>query len=150
MRFKFFEDLRSLGPDLVEYVQGWRLWRSQQKATRAAAWAVAASLKVEMRRQTIFKIVDAWDPITDAVEPNGFPLPMGRDIQAYDTAGKMVDIERLLNESHPKLPPSWGHQPYTRKEIELGLDVLAKKYPFDILVELTFPRDAPVREFRLR
>ncbi|HEY0010460.1 MAG TPA: hypothetical protein VGB97_00930 [Candidatus Paceibacterota bacterium] len=150
MKSKFFENLRTFGPDLVEYAQGWMVWRSGQKAKRSAAGAIAALLKLELRRQTISKIVEAWDPISDAVEPDGFPLPMERDIQAYDAEGNMVDMERLFNESNSLLPSHWSRRPYTRQEIEMALDILAEKYRADIRVEHTFPHGAPAREFRLR
>lgn len=151
MKAMFFVNLCTFGSDLVEYAQGQKLWRSKQEAKRAAAGTVAAILKYELRKQTIFKIIEAWDPISDAVEPNGFPLPMERDVQAYDANGNMVDLECLLNESLSTLiPASWGRKSYTRQEIQLGLDLLVKRYPSDIYVEYTFPQGAFAREFRLR
>lgn len=148
---KFFEDLRTLGPDLLEYTREWQVWRSKQKADRAAARTIAASLKLQMRMKTIYKVVEAWDPVSDAVEPSGFPLPMERDVQAYDACGNMVDIVSLLNGTLAELIPThWQLKSYSHRQILLAMDVLERRYPHDICVEYTYPNNAPAREFSLK
>ncbi len=148
---KFFEDLRTFGPDLVEYAQAWKGWRSKQKLDRAAARAIAACLKLEMRKNTIHKVVEAWDPLSSAVEPDGLPLPMERDVQAYDIDGNMVDIVSLLKDTASAYTPvQWQIKPFTHEQILLAMGVLERWYSHEICVKYTFPHNAPVREFRLK